>query len=199
MKNQKTQYMARLGLLSAVVLIMAFTPLGQFKTPMLNVSFLCVPVAIGAMTLGPKAGAILGGIFGLTSFIQAFTDGGMKSMLLSINPFGCFVVTVIARILCGLLCGLIYKALTNKGNNNVGRIVGALSCPFFNTVFFMGFIMLFYYNTEYIQGFATNLGTHGPITLILAMVGIQGMIELIVCGIIATAVSKALDHIYKNN
>ncbi len=195
MKNKKTQYITRLGLLSAIVLIMAFTPLGQFRTPLLNVSFLCVPVAIGAMTLGCLAGAILGGIFGLTSFFQAFTDGGMKSMLLSINPFGCFVVTVIARILCGLLCGLVYKTLTNKGKNNVGRVIGALSCPFFNTVFFMGFIMLFYYNTEYIQGFATKLGTHGPITLILAMVGVQGMIELIVCGIIATAVSKALDKV----
>jgi len=36
----------------------------------------------------------------------------------------------------------------------------------------MGFIMLFYYNTEYIQGFATKLGTHGPITLILAILNI---------------------------
>ena len=197
MRNQKIKYLTQLGFLSAVVLIMAFTPLGQFRTPMLNVSFLCVPVAIGAMTLGPLAGAVLGGIFGLTSFFQAFTDGGMKSVLLGINPWACFIVTVVARILCGLLCGLIYKALTKKEVKNTSRIIGALSCPFFNTVFFMGFIMLFYYNTDYIQGFATKFGTSGPITLILAMVGIQGAIEMVVCGIIATAVSKALDHVKK--
>lgn len=194
MKNQKTKYLTNLAFLSAVVLVMAFTPLGQFKTPMLNVSFLCVPVAIGAMTLGPLAGAVLGAIFGLTSFFQAFTDGGMKSVLLGINPWACFIVTVVARILCGLLCGLIYKALTKNEKKNSSRIIGSLSCPFFNTVFFMGFIMLFYYNTDYIQGFAEKLGTNGPIALILAMVGVQGAIEMIVCCIIATAVSKALDH-----
>ena len=74
MKKQKNiRYLTELSLLVAITLVMAYTPLGYLKTPVLNLSFLTVPVAIGAMLLGPAAGAILGLVFGLTSFAEAFT------------------------------------------------------------------------------------------------------------------------------
>ena len=194
MKKQKNiRYLTELSLLVAITLVMAYTPLGYLKTPVLNLSFLTVPVAIGAMLLGPAAGAILGLVFGLTSFAEAFTGGGMKAMLLTLNPMACFVTTVVARVLCGLLCGLVFAALAKitKGRP-VAYVVGALSCPFFNTLFFMGFIMLFYYGTDYVQGFCATYGVSNPFALVLAMVGVQGTIELVVCGLLASAVSKAV-------
>ena len=53
-------------------LVMAFTPLGYFQTMGLSITFLTVPVAVGAIILGPKGGAICGLAFGITSFMQCF-------------------------------------------------------------------------------------------------------------------------------
>lgn len=56
------------GTLVAIILIMAFTPLGYIKTVGIEITLIVVPVAVGAVTLGPTAGAILGGVFGFASF-----------------------------------------------------------------------------------------------------------------------------------
>ena len=45
-----------LGLLTGVLLLMSVTPLGYFHTFGLDISLMMVPVAIGAMLMGPKAG-----------------------------------------------------------------------------------------------------------------------------------------------
>lgn len=193
-QKSNIRYMTELSLLVAITLVMAYTPLGYLRTPVLNISFLTVPVAIGAMLLGPMAGALLGLVFGVTSFADAFTGGGMKAMLLALNPFACFITTVVARVLCGLLCALVFAVLAKlTGKGTAAYVVGALSCPFFNTLFFMGFIMLFYYNTDYVQGFCQTYGVSNPFALVLAMVGVQGAIELVVCGLLASIVAKALN------
>ena len=59
MEKSGTRRLVQLALLVAITLVMAFTPLGYFRTPLLSVSFLTVPVAIGAIVLGPGAGALI--------------------------------------------------------------------------------------------------------------------------------------------
>ena len=64
MKNRtNTRWLTQLALLVAVLLVMNYTPLGYLQVGPLSMSLLTIPVAIGAMTLGPVAGAILGGVF----------------------------------------------------------------------------------------------------------------------------------------
>ena len=72
MKNRTNiRWLTQLALLVAILLVLNYTPLGYLQIGPLSASLLTVPVAIGAMTMGPTAGAILGGVFGATSFIQA--------------------------------------------------------------------------------------------------------------------------------
>ena len=52
-----TRGMVELALMSAIVIGMAMTPLGYLKTPFLSNSLLPLPVAAGAIILGPKGGA----------------------------------------------------------------------------------------------------------------------------------------------
>ena len=61
-----------MAILVAIMLIFAYTPLGYLKAGPIEITFMVLPVAIGAIILGPAVGAILGGIFGVTSFIQCF-------------------------------------------------------------------------------------------------------------------------------
>ena len=197
-KSSRTRFLTQLGLLIAITLVMALTPLGYLRTPVLSLSFLTVPVAIGAIVLGPAAGAVLGLTFGLTSFYDAFVGGGLKAVLLTLNPAGCFVTTVVARLLCGVLCGLVFAGLDRLlHGKKLAYVLASLSCPLFNTIFFMGFIMLFYYRTDYIQGFCSKYGVANPFALVLAMVGVQGMIELVVCGTVASLISMAVARFLK--
>ena len=127
--TEKTRKLVQMAILIAIMLIMAFTPLGYLKVGMIEISFMTIPVVIGAILLGPAAGATLGGVFGLTSFIKntvmptslsAFvfspvlaasmvgTSGIVKS------AFICFV----PRILVGILPYFVYigvkKALSSR-------------------------------------------------------------------------------------
>ena len=72
-KRMSVKDLTTLGLLTGILLVMAFTPLGYFHTLGVDISLMMIPVAIGAMLMGPKAGAWLGFIFGATSFYQAVT------------------------------------------------------------------------------------------------------------------------------
>ena len=194
MKNthsQKTLFMVELALMVAIIFIMAFTPLGYFQTMGLSITFLTVPVAVGAIILGPKGGAICGLAFGITSFMQCFGMGAFGTMLFSINPLGTAITCIIPRVLEGLLCGLIFQAL-HKNMKNGAYLIASLACPLLNTLFFMSSLVLFFYNTEYIQGLVTKLGATNPLIFVILFVGVQGAIEAVACTILGSAVSRAL-------
>ena len=80
-----TKQFVELALLVAVILLMAFTPVGYIRTLGLEITLIVVPVTVGAVTLGPFAGAILGAAFGLTSFIQCFGMSSIGTALLGID------------------------------------------------------------------------------------------------------------------
>ena len=186
MNNQhaaRTKFMVELALMVTIIFVMAFTPLGYFQTMGLSITFLTVPVAVGAIILGPKGGAICGLAFGITSFMQCFGMGAFGTMLFSINPLGTAFVCIVPRLLEGLLCGLIFQAL-KKSMKNGAYLVASL--------FFMTSLVVVFYNTEYIQGFVSALGVSNPFTFVVAFVGVQGLIEAVVCFVLAGAISRTL-------
>lgn len=199
-KNFSTKYLVEMALLVAIILIMAFTPIGYIRTGGLEITLIVVPVAVGAVTLGPAAGAILGAVFGITSFIQCFGMSAFGAMLLSINPFLTFLVCVPTRILMGWLTGLIYRGLVKtKLPSPVSVTIANLCCPLLNTTFFMGTLAGCFYHTEYIQSIATSLGTGNVFLFILAFVGVNGIVEAAVCFVVGAAISIALKKALRNS
>ena len=193
-KKFDTRYMVELAMMIAIILLMSFTPLGYIRTPGLSVTLLTIPVAVGAIILGPKGGAVCGLAFGATSFYMALTGRfAFAAMLLSISPVGTFITCIVARVLEGWLTGLIFAALYKKASTKkISYYIASLACPLLNTLFFMGFLCIFFYNTEYIQGIASGLGVGNPILFVTAFVGIQGLIEAGICFVIGSIVSRAL-------
>ena len=113
-KTFTTKYMVELAAMIAIIIIMAFTPLGYIKLPGLTITFLTIPVAVGAIILGPVGGLICGLTFGLTSLYQAVTGGSVFTFaLFNISPVFTIILTVVPRTLEGLLTGLIFKVLHN--------------------------------------------------------------------------------------
>jgi uncharacterized membrane protein len=198
--NSRTIKMVQLALFIAIIILMTFSPIGYIKTPGLEITLLVVPVTVGAIVLGPGSGAILGTVFGLTSFIQTFAPGPLGPVLLSINPVGTFIMCLVPRILMGWLTGLVFVA-TNKSNalRRISHAVASLVGPLLNTIFFMTALVLFFYPTDVIQGFAQVLGTTNAIAFIIAFVGVNGLIEAGVCFILGTAISKALNLFAKKS
>ena len=202
-----TKYMVQLALMIAIIFIMAFTPLGYLRTPGLSITFLTVPVAVGAMILGPKAGAICGLAFGITSLMQCFGGSPFGTTLFGINPVGTAVLCLVPRILEGFLSGLIFQLVRgikhgekhekSRGKKNLAYLIGGFSCPVLNTILYMSTLVLVFYNTDFVQGYVTKLGVKSPLAFVIAFVGVQGAIEAGVCTIVAAAIARALAAAFK--
>lgn len=194
------KYLAPLALLVAIELVMKMTGLGSVPVGPLYMSFLTVPIAIGAIILGPTAGGILGAVFGAVSFKDAVTGASvMGSMFFQISPINTFILCVVMRVLMGVCVGWIFLILKKVAyGKNFTYVIGALSAPLLNTFFFMGYICLVFYNTEYIQGICQGLGATNPIMFVVLLVGMQGLIEAVVCGVVGSIITKALSKILGN-
>ena len=111
----------------------------------------------------------------------------MGTVLLGINPFGTFVTTVVTRTLEGFLTGLIFKGLHSiNGVKKFSYYIARLCCPLLNTLLFMSSLVLFFYNTDYVQAFVTALGAKNPLIFVVLFVGVQGLIEAGICFIVAS-------------
>lgn len=191
MKQPTTKEITVLALFSAVIVFLAFMPL---RTLGLEITFTMVPIAVGAILYGPAAGAVLGGVFGLVSFAQCFFGySPFGATLYAINPFLTVMVCIPPRVLAGWIAGLLYK-LSSKffKKGNISYIIGCFTAPLLNTVFFMSTLVLFFYKTDYIQGFVSFLGATNPVVFIILFVGINGLVELAAGFIIALPVTLAL-------
>ena len=187
-----TRGMVELSLMSALIIVMAMTPLGYLKTPFLSITLLTIPVAVGAIILGPKGGAFLGAVFGATSFAQAISGAGMTAILFQSHPLGVLFLCFVPRILEGFLCGLIAKIARKTKFKKAAFYIAGISCPVLNTILFMGTVVALFYQTDYIQNLVTSLGVNNPFTFIVALVGFQGVIEALVCGIVSGTISLTL-------
>ena len=194
MKNNRftTAQLTLLGLMAAILLLMAYTPLGYLNIGPLAISFNVIPVAISAVVLGPAGGAVAGAIFGLTSFGQCIGIGGtsaMGAMLFGINPILAFLQRFVPRLLDGICIGYIYKAMRKKTNVYVSCAVTGFFSAFLNTLFFMSALVGLFGNTEYVQGL---MGGRNIIIGCCMMVGINAVCEMVSSTVITGAVGAAL-------
>ena len=195
-KNVKTTLrLTQLSVLVALLLIFGFTSIGYIKIGVIEITLNVIPVAVGAIVLGPYAGAICGAVFGLTSFWQAASGtSAFGALLFQHSPIYTFILCFVPRLLIGLFSALIFKALMKafKDNNSVPCAAASLACPLLNTLLFVGtFIMLFMktdiFSSLYSQSAADNIAA-----FFIWFVGLNGLVEAIAGFIISTAIAKAL-------
>ena len=100
----------------------------------------------------------------------------------------------------GYYCGLVYT-LARKADKkgSWSYFLGALSAPLLNTLFFMSYICLVFYRCDYVQGLVSKLGAANPFMFIILLVGVQGLAEAGVCGVLGGFVSKTLAVVLKKD
>ena len=70
--EKKVLDMSLAGIFTAIIIAMSVVPfLGYIPLGFMNATIIHVPVIIGAIILGPKYGAYLGLVFGVTSLVKA--------------------------------------------------------------------------------------------------------------------------------
>lgn len=193
-KLVETRRMVLLAMLSAILLMMSFTPLGYLNIGPLAISLNMIPVAIGAVALGPGGGAFLGAVFGMTSCLQCVGIGGTSAMgmiLFEISPFLTILQRFAPRVLAGWLSGIVYREL-RKLHFRYASSVAGFSAALFNTVFFMAALVLLFGQTQYLQELIAG---RNVLVFIISFVGINAVVELFSTTIVAGAVCKALEHL----
>jgi uncharacterized membrane protein len=193
MKKLSTRDFVLLALLVAVLIVLAYVNIPQPAG--LSITFNMIPVAIAAIAIGPLGGAIIGGAFGLISFLQCFGIcgfSGMGAVLVGVNPFLAFVQRFFPRLIDGLLLGYIYRFLRPRTNVYVACAVTGFFAAFLNTLLFMTSLVWLFGNTEYMQN---SMAGRGLLTYIVASVGVNGLVEMltstVVTGVVGAALSKA--------
>ena len=178
------------ALLTALLIVLGYVNIPQPAG--LSITFNMIPVAIAAIAMGISGGALMGGVFGLISFLQCFGlvgYSGMGAVLVGINPVLCFIQRFCSRVLVGILAALVYRAVSKRLNTYLSCLITGFCAAFFNTLFFMSSLVLLFGNTEYIQGLMAG---RSVIAFIIASVGINAVVEMIVAAVVTGAVGAAL-------
>lgn len=181
----------------AVIPFLGYIPLG-----VINATTLHIPVIIAGILMGKKEGAIVGGVFGITSVIKSTFEPTIMSFAFS--PFysignisggwQSLVIALVPRILIGYLAGYTYEKLSKKVNDAVAMTIAAFVGSIVNTALVMGGIYIFF-GHEYAQ--VMNVSYNAVITFIMGVVCTNGIAEAIVGAIISLAVCKSGKKVIK--
>ena len=191
-KSMDVRALAILGLMTALLILFSFTPIGTIPIGPLSITLNVIPLAVAAIALGPVGGLIMGCVFGLLSFLQCLGIGipsGMGITLFSIDPFLAFIQRFIPRALDGFLVGLIFRALEKKPGFRPACFIAGFCSAFLNTAFFMSALVLLFGNTEYVRG---PMNGRNFLVFVCAFVGVNAVVEMLVCTVVSGFVGSAL-------
>lgn len=190
----KSRQLTLMGLLSAVLLVFAFTPLGYLNIGPLAITFNMIPVAVAAVALGPVGGAVTGAVFGMTSFLQCLGIGGTSAMgviLFEISPIFAFVQRFVPRLVAGWLVGWIYRGVRKMGNQKIAAYAAGFCAAFLNTALFMLALVGLFGDTPYVQGLVAG---RNILVFICTFVGVNAVAEMIVSTLIVGVLGSALER-----
>lgn len=191
--NTKTLKITLVAILTAIICVMAFTPVGYLKLGVVSITFLPIPVVIGSVLFGVGGGAYFGFLFGLTSFIQCFGMDAFGTTLFGINPLFTAVLCFIPRILMGVFCALIYKGMQKAVGKDIPSFIAAsFAGGFLNTVLFVGALLLLFGKTSYVQ----SLG-NGLLDIVAVFITSNALIEWAACLVLGTVIARSLMPVIK--
>lgn len=199
-KTMDTRYMATLAMLCGVLLVMGMTGIGFIPLPVIKATTMHIPVILGAILLGPKAGGILGALFGLCSIWANTTTPGLLSFAFS--PFmtteglpgvaKSLWIALGCRILFGLIAGWLWKFFYRLFKKEyVSLPMTAAVATICHTLLVMGSIY-FLLAQQYAQ--AKNVAISAVFGLIMGTITASGVPEAIVAAILVTVIGKTLLH-----
>lgn len=202
-KKHDTRWMVSVALMAAIVIVLANTPLGMIQLPIIKATTVHIPVILGAILLGPGAGAILGAVFGICSLVS----NTMAPTLLSFafSPFlsttgipgalKAIWISVGCRILIGVVAGWLWVLFTKiKLNQFIALPIVGFVGSMVNTVTVMGSIY-FLFAQQYAE--AKEVALTAVFGLVMGTVTASGLPEAIAAAILVLALGKVLVVVFR--
>lgn len=202
-KKHDTRWMVSVALMVAIVIVLANTPLGMIQLPIIKATTVHIPVILGAILLGPGAGAILGAVFGICSLVS----NTMAPTLLSFafSPFlsttgipgalKAIWISVGCRILIGVAAGWLWVLFTKiKLNQFIALPIVGFVGSMVNTVTVMGSIY-FLFAQQYAE--AKEVALTAVFGLVMGTVTASGIPEAIAAAILVLALGKVLVVVFR--
>ena len=202
MKNRKkdTRWLVGVAMMAAIVVLLANTPLGMIQLPIIKATTTHIPVIIGAILLGPMAGAVLGGVFGLCSLVSNTVAPVAASICFSpflstslIGAVKALWVAVGCRAMIGLVSGWLWIGLKKvKAPDLIALPIVGFIGAWTNTVCVMGSIY-FLLRPEYAK--AMGVGIEAVFGLVMAVITGSSIAEAVAALVLVTAIGKVLIHV----
>ena len=190
--SEKTRRLTGLALLTAIVAVLqvvaSFVKFGPF-----SITLALAPILIGAALYGPKAGAYLGGVFGvvvLIACILGWDPGG--NALWNANPFLTACICLVKGIAAGLAAGVVYRAIVGKslahGAMMAGSIVAGIVSPVVNTGLFVLCLSLLFHDILVTWAAGSELVYY----VIFTLTGINFVLELVINLVLSTVIVRVV-------
>ncbi len=184
---QKTRTLTGLAILTAIIVVLqivaSFVKFGPFP-----ITLALAPIIIGAALYGPKAGAYLGGVFGLVVWIACvlgWDPGG--NVLWTARPLVTFLLCLVKGALAGLAAGAVFRAVS-KRRAMPAAILSGIVCPVVNTGIFLLGLSLCYYETLVAWAGGTALVYY----VITGLVGINFVLELVINMVLSSVIVRVV-------
>ncbi|MBQ6506041.1 MAG: ECF transporter S component, partial [Clostridia bacterium] len=101
-----------------------------------------------------------------------------------------FIQRFVSRVLVGVLAALVFRGMEKtKAPMYVRGMITGFSAAFFNTLFFMTLLVLLFGQTEFMQN---QMAGRGVLAYLIASVGINAVVEMIVAALVTGAAGVAL-------
>lgn len=197
-KKRDTRYLTSVALMAAIVILLANTPLGMIQLPIIKATTVHIPVIVGAILLGPLAGAVLGGVFGVCSLISntmaptllSFAFSPFMSMTGFPGAIKAVWISIGCRIMIGVIAGWFWILMKKlKVNHLIALPVTGFIGSMVNTVFVMGSIYVLLAR-EYAQ--VKNVGVEAVLGLVMGTVTASGIPEAIAAAVLVAVIGKVL-------
>ena len=197
-KTMDTRYMATLAMLCGVLLVMGMTGIGFIPLPVIKATTMHIPVILGAILLGPKAGAVLGAVFGVCSIWANTTAPGLLAFAFSpfmtteglVGALKSIWIALGCRILFGILAGWLWMVFRKLLKTEYAALpVTAAVATICHTLLVMGSIYVLL-TQQYAA--AKNGAISAVFGLIMGTVTASGIPEAIAAAILVTVIGKAL-------
>ena len=195
MKTRKrdTRWIVGVAMFVALQLVLQITGIGLIPLPFIKATTLHIPVILGAVVLGPLAGGILGGVFGLCSIwtntvAPSALSFAFSPVLAAETSGGLGAVKAV-----WIAFGWLWIALTRlKVNDLIALPVVGVAGAMTNTVLVMGSIYVLL-RPEYAA--LKNVAMEAVLGLIMGVVGTSGVAESIAAAVLVGTIGEALLYV----
>lgn len=208
-RGTRTYELVLLSMFTAIIFLLAFTPIGLIDLPFIKATILHVPVIVGSVLLGWRKGAFLGFVFGLSSLIKNTLAPSLLSFAFSPlipvpgldrGSLWALIICFIPRILVGIFPSLLYRAVRrlagyeNKAARAGALVSSAVAGSLTNTILVMGMIFLVFREA---YAAANNVAVSAVLGAILTAVATNGIPEAIGAAVLVPVVCIPLIKVLK--